>query len=134
MKFLSSTWLLGLFMSSFGANAITVTLYKPDGGTPNGFAVNADGSCFDLHGGLLQQYNDQLGFMKFPAGYTCTLWKDYGCHGAHSDAFHADGGKVPIGDICTNGLAGSSKWPGLTSSFKCCPAGAWCAGGQPKCT
>lgn len=48
MKFLPSTSLLALCLSSLGANAITVTLSKPDGGTSLGFAVNADGSCCKL--------------------------------------------------------------------------------------
>ncbi|KAL2837210.1 hypothetical protein BJX68DRAFT_273167 [Aspergillus pseudodeflectus] len=56
------------------ASAIAVRLYNYDGANM-AYSVNADGSCFSLSGGTLQQFNDKLKAMDIPSGYQCVLWE-----------------------------------------------------------
>ncbi|KAL2793068.1 hypothetical protein BJX66DRAFT_339127 [Aspergillus keveii] len=62
-----------LLLSGY-ANAIAVRLYNYDGANM-AYSVNADGSCFSLSGGTLQQFNDNLKAMDIPSGYQCVLWQ-----------------------------------------------------------
>ncbi|KAF9885631.1 hypothetical protein FE257_012722 [Aspergillus nanangensis] len=116
------------------ASAISVRLFNKNG-VSSSYAVNADGSCFDLAGGTLQQFNDNLKAMDIPSGYQCVIWEDYNCKNLHTNAIQ---GLPQIEQVCWGNYPNQPNhdWSRVASSFKCCPAGpepGWCAGSIPTC-
>ncbi|KAL3473094.1 hypothetical protein BJX99DRAFT_202245 [Aspergillus californicus] len=119
-----------LFIGYTSAIAVGLTSIA---GASSSYAVNADGSCFSLSGGTLQQYNDNLKSMSIPSGYQCVIWENYNCNGDHTYAFS---GSPQIEDVCLAAypFEVGHNWAKMASSFKCCPLGSWCAGSTPTCT
>ncbi|KAL3442315.1 hypothetical protein BJX65DRAFT_287141 [Aspergillus insuetus] len=117
------------------ANAIGVRLFNYAGASMT-YAVDADGSCFSLSGGTLQQFNDNLKAMEIPSGYQCVIWENFNCKDGHTNSI---GGFPQIKDVCWGNYPNNLNhdWSKIASSFKCCPVGpepGWCAGSIPHCS